>query len=71
MNNLKELVEKALIDAEFRRELLEDPQGTARKYSLTVSEEDINLLKNLKEEKVEEDLKELNERLSKACTWVT
>jgi hypothetical protein len=71
MNGLKELVEKALVDEEFRKKLLDNPQGTAQEYGLTISDRDADLLKNLKEEEVEEDLRNLDKRLSKLCTWVT
>jgi len=62
------LVTKALADSAFRRELLADPNGTARKYGFSVTEEELSMLR---ETDLEAMAFELDERasLSAMAAW--
>jgi hypothetical protein len=66
-NDLRTIAGKALADPEFRQKLLDDPEAAVKEAGLELSEEQMNALKEVDREMLDEALSDLDERLTMSC----
>lgn len=71
MKDISELIEKIVADSEFRTLFFQDPQVILKKYDLTMTDEELEELKNLGNAETDELSETLSKRLSKSCSWET
>ncbi len=64
LESVKQIVGHAMLDAEFRKKLFENPAEALKGYELT--EQELALLKDLPQENFESAAGELSERISRA-----
>jgi len=64
IESVKQIIGHAMVDAEFRKRLFDDPAAALKGYELT--EEETALLKDLPRENFETMAGELSERISRA-----
>ena len=71
MKDISELIEKIVADSEFRTLFFQDPQVILKKYDLTMTDKELEELKNLGNAETDELSETLSKRLSKSCSWET
>jgi hypothetical protein len=69
-DEMQQLISEAVINAEFRKQLLADPQQAAQLLGIVLSEEDIARLKNLAPDLFADTTDRVEERISKMGIWL-
>jgi hypothetical protein len=71
MKDISELIEKIVSDDEFRTQFFQNPQSLLKEYDVTITEKELEELKNLGATETDNLSEELSDRLSKSCSWQT
>ena len=66
-SKLREIAGKALADPDFRQKLLADPVTAVSEAGYELTTEQIEALKDMNREQLEQGLTDLDERLTMAC----
>ena len=69
-DEMQQLISEAVINAEFRKRLLADPQEAAQSLGIVLSEEDVDRLKNLAPDLFADTTDRVEERISKMGIWL-
>ena len=65
--DLRSIAGKALADPAFREKLIADPEGAVKEAGIELTDEQLEALKNMDREQLEEGLADLDERLTMGC----
>lgn len=66
MSDFENVIGKAVVDKDFRKELFEDVEGTLKKHKFSLEPKEIENLKSVDAKEAEGALEELEGRVSKA-----
>jgi hypothetical protein len=64
---IRDLAGKALGDPDFRKKLMDDPEGAFAEAGVELAPEQLEALKGMDSAEMEESLTNLDERLTMAC----
>ena len=67
---LQQLISKAVVDVDFREQLLADPKQAAKGMGIELNEEDVVRLKQLTPDVFEGASEQVDERVTKMGIWL-